>query len=127
VNGYAASCHDAGEIEQAARLALDFIVLGPVLPTSIHPDAPTLGWTGFTALVRRAPLPAYALGGLGPSHLPMEGSRRGRIGDSPLNVAHCPYTAPPSVAVDVHHTRVRRSPCSPRSTQYTPMRFAKNF
>jgi 8-oxo-dGTP diphosphatase len=67
----AASCHDAIEIEQAARLALDFIVLGPVLATPAHPDAPTLGWTGFTALVRRAPLPAYALGGLGPSHLPL--------------------------------------------------------
>ena len=67
----AASCHDAAEIEQAARLGLDFIVLGPVLPTPTHPDAPTLGWTGFTALVRRAPLPAYALGGLGPSNLPL--------------------------------------------------------
>jgi 8-oxo-dGTP diphosphatase len=67
----AASCHDAAEIEQAARLALDFIVLGPVLSTPTHPDAPTLGWTDFTALVRRAPLPAYALGGLGPTHLPL--------------------------------------------------------
>jgi 8-oxo-dGTP diphosphatase len=67
----AASCHDAREIEQAARLALDFIVLGPVLPTPAHADASTLGWTGFTDLVRRAPLPAYALGGLGPAHLPL--------------------------------------------------------
>ncbi len=67
----AASCHDAREIEQAARLALDFIVLGPVLPTPTHPDAPTLGWAGFTALVRRAPLPTYALGGLNPAHLPL--------------------------------------------------------
>ena len=67
----AASCHDAAEIEQAARLALDFIVLGPVLPTPTHPDASTLGWTGFTDLVWRAPLPAYALGGLGPTHLPL--------------------------------------------------------
>ncbi|MDQ3773431.1 MAG: Nudix family hydrolase [Pseudomonadota bacterium] len=67
----AASCHDAAEIEQAARLALDFIVLGPVLSTPAHPDASTLGWTGFTNLVRRAPLPAYALGGLGPAHLPL--------------------------------------------------------
>jgi 8-oxo-dGTP diphosphatase len=67
----AASCHDAAEIEQAARLALDFIVLGPVLPTPTHPDAPILGWTAFTDLVRRAPLPAYALGGLGPTHLPL--------------------------------------------------------
>jgi 8-oxo-dGTP diphosphatase len=67
----AASCHDQKEIEQAARLALDFIVLGPVLPTHTHPGAPTLGWAGFTALVHRAPLPAYALGGLGLAHLPL--------------------------------------------------------
>jgi 8-oxo-dGTP diphosphatase len=67
----AASCHDQREIEQAARLALDFIVLGPVLPTPTHPDAPILGWTGFADLVHRAPLPVYALGGLGPAHLPL--------------------------------------------------------
>ncbi len=67
----AASCHDAAEIEQAARLGLDFIVLGPVQPTPTHPDAPILGWTGFTNLVRRAPLPVYALGGLTPAHLPL--------------------------------------------------------
>ncbi len=67
----AASCHDAREIEHAARLALDFIVLGPVLPTPTHPDARTLGWARFADLVRPAPLPAYALGGLGPAHLPL--------------------------------------------------------
>ncbi len=67
----AASCHDAREIEQAARLGLDSIVLGPVLSTRTHPGAATLGWTGFADLVRRAPLPVYALGGLGPTHLPL--------------------------------------------------------
>ena len=67
----AASCHDAREIEQAARLALDFIVLGPVLPTPTHRVAPTLGWTAFEAQARRAPLPVYALGGLNPGHLPI--------------------------------------------------------
>jgi 8-oxo-dGTP diphosphatase len=67
----AASCHNAREIAKAARLALDFIVLGPVLPTPTHPDASTLGWTGFADLVRRTPLPVYALGGLRPAHLPL--------------------------------------------------------
>ncbi|MGQ0591467.1 MAG: Nudix family hydrolase [Gammaproteobacteria bacterium] len=67
----AASCHDAAEIEHAARLGLDFIVLGPVLTTPTHPGARTLGWARFADLVRPAPLPAYALGGLGPAHLPL--------------------------------------------------------
>ncbi|MGH8566637.1 MAG: Nudix family hydrolase [Gammaproteobacteria bacterium] len=67
----AASCHDAREIEQAARLGLDFIVLGPVLTTPTHPDAPALGWARFADLVRPATLPVYALGGLGPAHLPL--------------------------------------------------------
>jgi len=67
----AASCHDAAEIDKAARLGLDFIVLGPVLTTPTHPGARTLGWTSFTDLVRGASLPVYALGGLGPAHLPL--------------------------------------------------------
>lgn len=65
-----ASCHDAGEIEHAARLGLDFIVLGPLVATPTHPGARTLGFAGFAELVRAAPLPVYALGGLGPADLP---------------------------------------------------------
>jgi 8-oxo-dGTP diphosphatase len=60
----AASCHTRAEIERAAALNLDFVVLGPVLPTPTHRDMPTLGWDGFAALAREAPLPIFALGGL---------------------------------------------------------------
>jgi 8-oxo-dGTP diphosphatase len=60
----AASCHTRAEIERAAALNLDFAVLGPVLPTPTHPGARTLGWEGFAALAREAPLPIFALGGL---------------------------------------------------------------
>lgn len=59
-----ASCHDAHEIAQAARLGLDYVVVGPVKATPSHPGATLLGWVGFAALVAASPLPAYAIGGL---------------------------------------------------------------
>ena len=59
-----ASCHDRRELDQAARLGLDFVVLSPVMPTQSHPGADTLGWLRFTELIADFPLPVYALGGL---------------------------------------------------------------
>ncbi|MCU0841048.1 MAG: Nudix family hydrolase [Thiobacillaceae bacterium] len=64
-----ASCHDARELEHAARLGLDFVVLGPVLPTASHPGAASLDWTGFAALAAGRPMPVFALGGLAPTDL----------------------------------------------------------
>ena len=64
-----ASCHDARELERAAALPADFVVLGPVQATPSHPGASVLGWSGFTELIRDYPLPVYALGGLGRSDL----------------------------------------------------------
>lgn len=64
-----ASCHDERELDQACTLDADALVIGPVLPTATHPDAPALGWAGFEALARRANRPVYAIGGLGPEHL----------------------------------------------------------
>ena len=60
----AASCHTRAEIERAAACNLDFVVLGTVLPTPTHRDAPALGWDGFGSLAADAPLPIFALGGL---------------------------------------------------------------
>ena len=65
----AASCHTAGELARAARLDLDFAVLGPVQPTLTHPNAQLLGWEGFSALVRGAAMPVFALGGMGPADM----------------------------------------------------------
>ena len=64
-----ASCHDAEELDQARRIAADFVVLGPVQPTPTHPGADTLGWSRFTALIEDYPLPVYGLGGLRGSDL----------------------------------------------------------
>lgn len=59
-----ASCHTAAELQRAATLGLDYALLGPVMPTATHPQADTLGWSGFAALADAAALPVYALGGL---------------------------------------------------------------
>jgi 8-oxo-dGTP diphosphatase len=66
---WAASCHDAAELVQAARLSADFVVLSPVLPTPTHPEATGMGWEKFAALVKNYPLPVYALGGMQPELL----------------------------------------------------------
>jgi len=60
----AASCHTATEVAKAGALGLDFVVVGPVLPTPTHPHAQPLGWDGFAAIAAGASLPVFALGGL---------------------------------------------------------------
>lgn len=67
----AASCGDALELAKAASLALDFVVVGPVLravsttvPTASTVPAVPMGWAGFSALIDRYPLPVFAAGGL---------------------------------------------------------------
>lgn len=64
-----ASCHDADDLQAAARLGLDYALLSPVQATASHPDVQPLGWTRFAALVDAASLPVYALGGLTASDL----------------------------------------------------------
>lgn len=60
----AASCHDTVELERAQALGVDFVVLGPVLPTASHPEAQPLGWERFSLLTAGRPMPVFALGGL---------------------------------------------------------------
>jgi len=64
-----ASCNDEQELRRAAELDLDYVVLGPVLPTASHPQAPGLGWEAFAGLIRTYRLPVYALGGMREEHL----------------------------------------------------------
>lgn len=59
-----AACHTRDELEKAARLELDYALLGAVKPTLTHPDRPALGWSAFAERVRNLPLPVLALGGL---------------------------------------------------------------
>lgn len=64
-----ASCHDAEELDLAARLGVDFATLSPVNATASHPAAEPLGWERFAQWVADARLPVYALGGIGPDDL----------------------------------------------------------
>ena len=60
----AASCHSADELAQAQKVGLDFVVMGPVLPTRSHHGAAALGWEAFATLIQSRAMPVYALGGL---------------------------------------------------------------
>jgi len=73
----AASCHSAADLARAAELGLDFVVLGPVLPTASHPEVSGMGWQAFARLIDGSPLPVYALGGLQPEMLGHAMSRGG--------------------------------------------------
>lgn len=64
-----ASCHTAVELERAARLGLDYAVLGAVHETPTHPGLAGMGWAHFTRLVRGTPMPVYAIGGLSKADL----------------------------------------------------------
>jgi 8-oxo-dGTP diphosphatase len=64
-----ASCHGPEELERAAQLGVDFVVLSPVLPTPSHPGAETIGWERFGAWLADFLIPVYALGGLALSGL----------------------------------------------------------
>ena len=66
----AASCHDVADLQRAAALGCDFVVLGAVLPTPSHPGVVGIGWDGFAALREESDLPIYAIGGLGRGDLP---------------------------------------------------------
>jgi len=66
-----ASCHDPQELNRAAALGFDYVVLGPVQHTPSHPCATLLGWEGVASLMRDYPLPVYVLGGMALSDLRM--------------------------------------------------------
>ena len=65
----AASCHTAADLERAANLDIDFVVLSPVMPTASHPDAAGMGWGTFGQFVEHLTIPVYALGGMRPEML----------------------------------------------------------
>jgi 8-oxo-dGTP diphosphatase len=64
----AASCHNPAELAAAARVGVDFVTLSPLLPTSSHPGAPSLGWARAAEWISETNLPVYLLGGLGADH-----------------------------------------------------------
>jgi 8-oxo-dGTP diphosphatase len=81
-----ASCHDERELDHAAALGLDYVVIGPVKPTKSHSGAAPLGWDRFEALARDRPMPSFAIGGLTRADL-SEARLRGAHGVALLGAA----------------------------------------
>lgn len=73
-----ASCHDLEELRIAQAIGCDAAVLGPVLPTASHPDAPGIGWERFAELREQVALPIYALGGMIADDIPLARSHGGQ-------------------------------------------------
>lgn len=97
-----ASCHSGEELARAGNLGINYAFLSPVKPTASHPGARPLGWDRFADLTRRARLPVYALGGLGPEDLPAP---------SLLAPRGLPLSAPGGLNPQIHrseHWRPRR-------------------
>lgn len=65
-----ASCHDFASLQKAEQMGLDAVVIGHVRQTPTHAGIEPLGWPQFTELAASTRLPAYAIGGLGPSDKP---------------------------------------------------------
>jgi thiamine-phosphate pyrophosphorylase len=59
-----ASAHGRRELLAAFRAGADLVFLSPLFPTESHPGAQTLGPLRFGLLVRGAPGPVAALGGM---------------------------------------------------------------
>lgn len=73
------SCHSVAEVRQAVRLGASQIVLGTIFPTACKPDHPGAGLDFLraccrearlqAAMLQRAPVPVYAIGGVTPDKM----------------------------------------------------------
>lgn len=59
-----AACHSRAAMKRAAALGADLALVSPVFETRSHAGAPMLGLHRFARLVKDAPLPVAALGGV---------------------------------------------------------------
>lgn len=68
---YGLSTHSMAQAADAARLAPDYIGVGPVFPTptKAHAD-PALGIAETARIIRSTPIPAVAIGGIDHNNLP---------------------------------------------------------
>ncbi|QJR13868.1 Nudix family hydrolase [Usitatibacter palustris] len=74
-----ASAHDERELDQAAKIGVDYAVVGPVKATPSHAGVAPISWERFAALARERPMPIYAIGGLTRADL-VEARRHGAHG-----------------------------------------------
>jgi len=60
-----ASVHSTAEAEEAVRLGADYLIAGPVFPTSCKPGREPEGIGFLGGVVSEADIPVYAIGGIG--------------------------------------------------------------
>lgn len=89
-----ASCHNRDELAAASKMGADFALLSPVKATGSHPDAVTLGWSGFQQHVASSRLPVYALGGMRAADLTAARQAGGR-GIAGVSLFQAPRTSTP--------------------------------
>jgi thiamine-phosphate pyrophosphorylase len=58
------SCHNVGEVEQAAAAGADYVLVAPVFDTASKPGMTPMGLTRVGEICRRATVPVFALGGV---------------------------------------------------------------
>lgn len=81
-----ASVHTRAELDRAAWLGLDYVILGSVNATPTHPELRGLGWPAWQASAHWSPIPVYAIGGLGPDALD-DARRHGATGLAMISAA----------------------------------------
>jgi len=59
-----AACHSRAAMKRAAAIGADLALVSPVFETRSHAGAPCLGLHRFARLIKDAPLPVAALGGV---------------------------------------------------------------
>ena len=58
------SVHSIQSAQQAQREGADFVIFGPVWPSTSHPDTHQVGLAALTQLVRSVGIPVLAIGGV---------------------------------------------------------------
>ena len=64
-----ASCHNEKELDDAAKLNVNYAFISPVFTSNSHPEQKALGWGRFNDLRKKVNFPVYALGGMTPADL----------------------------------------------------------
>jgi len=62
------SAHSFAAIRRAEVIGADAVLISPIFPSQSHPDRTALGPLQFRKWVGPSTVPAYALGGIGPSN-----------------------------------------------------------
>jgi len=60
-----ASCHNLAELDMAIKVGADYVFFSPICATQTHPNTEPVGWDALTTFCEHAPMPVYALGGVG--------------------------------------------------------------